>query len=186
MHKLYCIIGRTASGKSTITGLAAKELGMNILKSYTTRKPRKGETKEKSDHTFISSDEVEQYRNDMVAYTDRVNYCSFATKEQILNSDFYIINPSGYTELKLKTKNLDIKLIPIYITVPYRTLEKRARNRGEFNTWRENYIKESEEFTKFEKSNLVEYRILNDGDLNFSVNKLVDIIRKDKLKDEKK
>ena len=80
MHKLYCIIGRTASGKSTITGLAAKELGMNILKSYTTRKPRKGETKEKSDHTFISSDEVEQYRNDMVSYTDRVNYCSFATK----------------------------------------------------------------------------------------------------------
>lgn len=158
----------------------------HVLKSYTTRKPRKGETAKKSDHTFISPEDVDSYRNDMVAYTERVGYCSFATKQQIMDSDFYIINPSGYFELKLKTKNMDVELIPIYITVPYRTLEKRARNRGEFNTWRENYIKESEEFTDFEKSNLIDYRILNDGDLEFSVNKLINIIRKDKQKDEKK
>ena len=186
MNKLYCIIGRTASGKSTITRLAAIKLKMNILKSYTTRKPRKGETAKNSDHTFISPEDVDSYRNDMVAYTERVGYCSFATKQQIMDSDFYIINPSGYFELKLKTKNMDVELIPIYITVPYRTLEKRARNRGEFNTWRENYIKESEEFTDFEKSNLIDYRILNDGDLEFSVNKLINIIRKDKQTDEKK
>lgn len=186
MHKLYCIIGRTASGKSTITRLAAKKMKMNVLKSYTTRKPRKGETTKNSDHTFILPEDVDSYRDDMVAYTERVGYCSFATKQQIMNSDFYIINPSGYFELKLKTKNMDVELIPIYITVPYRTLEKRARNRGEFNTWRENYIKESEEFTDFEKSNLIDYRILNDGDLEFSVDKLINIIRKDNQKDEEK
>lgn len=42
------------------------------------------------------SNEVEKYRNDMIAYTERVNYCSFATKQQILDNDFYIINPTGY------------------------------------------------------------------------------------------
>lgn len=98
MHKLYCIIGRTASGKSTITRLVAKKLKMNVLKSYTTRKPRKGETAKNSDHTFILPEDVDSYRDDMVAYTERVGYCSFATKQQIMDSDFYIINPSGYFE----------------------------------------------------------------------------------------
>lgn len=186
IHTVYCVLGRTSSGKSTITQKAANNLNMKVLKSYTTRQRRENETDENCDHIFISSNEIEKYRNDMIACTERVGYCSFATKQQLLDNDFYIINPSGYFELKLKTKNMDVELIPIYITVPYRTLEKRARNRGEFNTWRENYIKESEEFTDFEKSNLIDYRILNDGDLEFSVNKLINIIRKDKQIDEKK
>ena len=75
---------------------------------------------------------------------------------------------------------MDIKFVPIYITVPYRTLIERAKKRGDFETWKENYIKESEEFSQFEKSNLIDYRILNDGDIEDSVNKLIRIINKDK------
>ncbi len=51
-HTVYCILGRTSSGKSTITRLAAKELNMVVLKSYTTRDKRKGEELD-SDHIFI-------------------------------------------------------------------------------------------------------------------------------------
>jgi guanylate kinase len=65
MHKLYCIIGRTASGKSTITRLATEKLKMNVLKSYTTRKPRKGETAKNSDHIFILPKDVDSYRDDI-------------------------------------------------------------------------------------------------------------------------
>ena len=180
MHTVYCILGRTSSGKSAIVRQAAKKLNMKVLKSYTTRVRRENETEEDSDHIFIHSDEVEKYRPDMVAYTDRVGYCSFATKEQLLNSDFYVINPTGYYELKLKTKDMDIKFVPIYITVPYRALVERAKKRGDFEAWKENYIKESEEFSQFEKSNLIDYRILNDGDIEDSVNKLIRIINKDK------
>ena len=43
-HKIFCIIGRSASGKSTITNNVANKLGMKILKSYTTRTMRKEET----------------------------------------------------------------------------------------------------------------------------------------------
>ena len=43
MHTLYCIIGRTGSGKSTITKQAANKLNARILKSYTTRARRKNE-----------------------------------------------------------------------------------------------------------------------------------------------
>ena len=183
MHTVYCVLGRTSSGKSEIVKRASNQLNMVVLKSYTTRVRRENETEEDSDHIFIHSDEVEKYRPDMVAYTDRVGYCSFATKEQLLNSDFYVINPTGYYELKLKTKDMDIKFVPIYITVPYRTLIERAKKRGDFESWKENYIKESDEFSQFERSNLIDYRVLNDGSIDDSVNKLIRIINKDKGKE---
>mgnify|MGYP000171644499 FL=1 len=105
-HKVFCIIGRSASGKSTITKNVANKLGMKILKSYTTRTMRKEETFDNSDHVFITNKEVDLYRNNMIAYTERSGYCSFATKQQILESDFYIINPDGYNELKQNIKDL--------------------------------------------------------------------------------
>lgn len=58
----------------------------------------------------------------MIAYTDRVGYCNFATKQQLLDNDFYIINPTGYYELKLKTKDMDIELVPIMVNVPYNNI----------------------------------------------------------------
>ena len=46
IHTVYCILGRTGSGKSTVTKEAAKQLNMNILRSYSTRQYlRQGETK---------------------------------------------------------------------------------------------------------------------------------------------
>ena len=184
MHTVYCILGRTSSGKSEIVRQAAKKLNMKVLKSYTTRVRRENETEEDSDHIFIHSDEVEKYRPDMVAYTDRVGYCSFATKNQLLESDFYIINPFGFLQLKeiLNKLDIDIQLVSIFITTPYRTLIERAKKRGDFESWKENYIKESEEFYQFEKSNLIDYRILNDGDISDSVEKMIRIINKHKTK----
>lgn len=182
MHTVYCVLGRTSSGKSEIVKRASNKLNMVVLKSYTTRARRENETEENSDHIFIHPDEVEKYKPDMVAYTNRVGYCSFATKQQLLESDFYIINPTGYYELKLKTKDMGIELVPIYVTVPYSTLVKRAKNRGGFESWKENYINEGEEFSQFEKSNLIDYRILNDGEIDDSVEKMIRIINKHKNK----
>ena len=183
IHTVYCVLGRTGSGKSTLTKEAAKQLNMSILRSYSTRQYlRQGETKENSDHTLISPDEVEKYRNDMIAYTDRVGYCNFATKHQLLDNDFYIINPTGYYELKLKTKDMDIEFVTIMVNVPYSELRQRAKKRGDFDAWQTNYIKESEEFANFEKSNLIDYFVLNDRSLEESVAKMVRVINKDRAK----
>lgn len=182
IHTLYCIIGKTGSGKTTITKNVADKLNKKILKSYTTRNRRNNETDENADHTFIIPDEVEQYRADMVAYTDRVGYCSFATKQQLMDADFYIINPSGYYELQTNTKDMDIRLVAIYITTPIRILENRVKKRGDFETWKENYINESEEFSHFEKSNMIDYRMLNDRDIDAATEKLITIINKDRSK----
>ena len=183
IHTVYCVLGRTGSGKSTVTKQAAKQLNMKILRSYSTRQYlREGETKENSDHTLILSDEVEKYRDDMIAYTDRVGYCNFATKQQLLDNDFYIINPTGYYELKLKTKDMDVELVTIMVNVPYNDLRQRAKKRGDYDAWQANYIKESEEFSNFEKSNLIDYFVLNDRSLEESVAKMIRVINKDKLK----
>lgn len=183
IHTVYCVLGRTGSGKSTVTKEAAKQLNMNILRSYSTRQYlRQGETKKNSDHILISPDEIEKYHNDMIAYTDRVGYCNFATKQQLLDNDFYIINPTGYYELKLKTKDMDVNLVTIMVNVPFSELRKRAKKRGDYDAWKANYIKESAEFSNFEKSNLIDYFVLNDRSLEESVAKMVRVINKDRAK----
>lgn len=179
MHTLYCVLGRTSSGKSEVTKRVAEKLNMKILKSYTTRKMRQNEMEDNADHTFISSEDVEKYRNDMVAYTDRVGYCSFATKQQITESDFYIINPTGYYALKEKLKDDNVRIVSIYIAAPYSTISERAKKRGDFSSWKENYDTETKEFESFKKSNDIDYYVLNDTEVEYAVDKMIHIIEKD-------
>lgn len=179
MHKLFCIIGRTGSGKSTLVRKVANELGLKILKSYTTRSMRVNETAENSDHIFISPDEVKKYREDMVAYTERVDYCSFATKQQIMNSDLYIINPSGYKELLKSTEKMEVELVPILITTPLINIMARTQNSRDPETWMANYLNENDEFTIFEHSNDAKYVIENNRDIYYSYETLELIINQE-------
>lgn len=181
MHKVFCIIGRTASGKSTITRKVSENMGLKILKSYTTREMRENETVETTDHTHIPSNAVINYKDEMVAYTERVGYCSFATERQLVESDLYIINPSGYYDLALAVsrRELDVELIPVFITVPYKINRQRAVERGDYLSWIENYEKESKEFDEFKNSDLIRYRVLNDCSIDEAAVKLENIIRKE-------
>lgn len=149
MHTVFCIIGRTASGKSTIVNAVAKDLNLKILKSYTTRARRQNEIGDNCDHTFISANDVDKYRDDMVAYTERVGYCSFATKEQLMSSDIYIINPSGFSDLIESTKDIpDLRLVDIWIDCDSDQLIARSKSRLNSDNWKENYDKEEAEFAR--------------------------------------
>ena len=70
----------------------------------------------------------------------------------------------------------------IMVKVPFSELRKRTKKRGDYDAWQANYIKESEEFSNFEKSNLIDYFVLNDRSLEESVAKMVRVINKDKAK----
>lgn len=70
----------------------------------------------------------------------------------------------------------------LMVNVPFSELRKRAKKRGDFSTWEANYKKESEEFSTFEKSNLIDYFVLNDGDVEESIKKMENIIKRDKSK----
>lgn len=179
MKTIYCVMGRTASGKSTIIKEVCKKLNMTYLKSYTTREKRNDED---VDHIFISEEEVEQYRDDMIAYVDRVGYCSFATKSQLLESDFYIINPNSYLNMIENDKLEGVRYKTIIITTPYYQLEEQAKKRGDYETWRENYNCEDEEFKKINSLGLDDYRVLNNGTIEEAVKKTIKILERDKEK----
>lgn len=147
---IFLIVGQTASGKdslvnamckTTIKSLTQDMLGQYTVEpykqliSYTTRPRRENED---DTHIFISPDEVEQYKDDIVAYTKIGEYEYFATKQQLYDCDFYIIDYLGILLLKSQNLNDEFRFVTIYINTPYevrreRALSKRKDNEEIFN-----------------------------------------------------
>ena len=120
MKTVFLICGESSSGKDSLATML-KHDGYKVLKSYTTRPKRINES---NTHIFIKPEDVVQYKNDMIAYTKIGTYEYFATKQQLIDSDIYIIDPKGIEYLKSKIKN--IKFITIFINVPEEERKKRA------------------------------------------------------------
>lgn len=167
-------MGRTCSGKTTLAKTVAASFNMNVLRSYTTRPKRDGENEHTSDHIFISDEDVKLFKGKMVTYTEINGHKYFVTKDMIMNSDIYVIDPDGYHMLAeyVERKNLKIELVPIYIDVDVNDQERRYRNRGNTRKdfW-ERYKSETEQFDKFEEeiddfeNEIYTYRIKN---INFN------------------
>lgn len=179
MKPVFLIIGRSAVGKSEITNRTAKALNMNVLKSYCTRPRRANEIGEDVDHTFISPEDVSKYKDDIVAYFKREDAELFATKTQVQECDFYIINPHGVNELK-KYNIPNIRYIEVYIRVPKIVQTHRAIQRGDsIDSFLSRYDEENEQFLEYEKEAKFDYHILNDGTIDEAVQKLCNIVQKE-------
>ena len=185
MKKLFCIMGRTCSGKTTLAKTVAATLHMKVLRSYTTRPMREGENEHTSDHIFISEDEVKLFQGKIAAYTEINGYKYFVTRDMVMNSDIYVVDPNGYKMLaeNIKRKNMKIKLIPIYIDVDVADQERRYKARGNTrNEFWERYKSESEQFDRFEEEMIIYnrnhtyvYRIKN-IDFQYSVKMIEEYI----------
>lgn len=180
MKKLFCIIGRSASGKSSLTKTVAKDFGLKVVKSYTTRPMREGETEQNSDHYFISDDEVKFYKNQMIAYTEINGYKYFTTTDVLKQSDIYVIDPEGYQFLSknIEKYHLNIKLIPIYIKVSKDELCERAKKRGDnIQSYLKRYNSENLQFENFEKSlSCSGVEVIHNFDYERSIYRLKNII----------
>ncbi len=167
---IILLIAESGAGKDTIAN-KLEEQGYKILKSYATRPQRPGEG---NTHIFIKPDEVEQYKNQMIAYTKIGEYEYFSTKDQLLNSDIYIIDPKGYKYLKNKIQN--IKIIPIFINVKEQERYNRALKRINFNEKErqkieDRFISEYKQFQEFRKNEEF-YSVMN-----YDLNKAVKIVK---------
>ena len=161
MHNLYLIVGRTASGKDSLTRAVAQKYNLKILSSYATRPKRPGETNE---HVFISPEDVARYQDDIVAYTKIGDYEYFSTKQQLLESDFYIIDPNGVKYMQNKIQDLpDIEMHIIYIAADYETRKYRAlsNRKDEEKVFNKRCEAEEEQFIDFECSQTWNKRIEN-------------------------
>ena len=126
-HKLFCIMGETASGKDTLTKKLCEDTGMKAIVSYTTR-PRR--TNEGDTHIFVDDSVYEQMKDNLAAYTEINGFRYWTTIEQIYDNDIYIIDPNGLETLE----NIgleDIDLCSIYINVPLEVRLERALYRGD-------------------------------------------------------
>lgn len=181
--KLFCIIGRTSSGKTSLTKEVAKQLNLKIVKSYTTRPLRSGEIEAESDHYFISEKDYPQYKDDIVAYTEINGYRYFTTNKELNDADLYVIDPKGYYMLLFKVyvdKILNgVPPVPIYIALDHDIARKRASNRGDaLEDWDERYQSEDAQFKEFEDFISVKkgYVINNNSEFKYAVEIMKKII----------
>lgn len=112
---IYLIVGASGSGKTTIVDLLEDRYGLKSINSYTTRPMRYSNEK---GHIFISSNRVEKYMDQMIAYTIYNGFEYFATIDQIDRSDLYIVDPQGIDFLRLRYKGYKKSKV-IFIQMPW-------------------------------------------------------------------
>ena len=159
--KKVLLTGMSCSGKDSLTTLLEHD-GYKILKSYTTRPRRQNEG---DTHIFITKDEVDQYKDDYIAYTKIGEYQYFATKQQLLDSHVYTIDPQGVKYLKSKVKDIDF--IVIYINVSEEERKDRALH------IRKDNIEEIEKRFKAEKKQFDEFKLNAEFDYSICNNDLI-------------
>jgi guanylate kinase len=147
---LYCFVGKSASGKTTV----ANELevyGFTQLWSYCTR-PKRYEFE--TGHTFISEEEFSKLEN-IIAYTEYNGHKYCATKEQIDTADIYVIDVSGIETLLDKYKS-DRPIVIFYFDTSVRTRIERMMNRHDSDMAIVSRLYNDEEYDWYEQlSNIV-------------------------------
>jgi guanylate kinase len=167
---LFCILGASASGKSTLVQMLEKEFNMKQIPSYTTRSPRyEGE----AGHTFVSEKEFKAL-NDIVAYNYYLDNHYGITASQIDDDtyDLYVVDQTGLNELHKKYKG-NRKIYSIFIDCSY--INRYKRLFGRYHKMYKNFekaLKETSKRTERDKiefkncKSSVDYVINNDENIN--------------------
>lgn len=148
MRKIM-IVGRSGCGKDTLAYCLTKNHGLKQLISTTTRPPRyTGETA----HVFVSEEEANKM-TERVAETVINGYQYFATKQQLDESDIYVIDPKGLRDVCDRAPDVDLCMVYVYAS--YKTRRKRAIDRAEdkeeaARVYDKRHDDESAMFTEFE------------------------------------
>ena len=176
---LITVAGRNSAGKSLIAKKVAEALGLNVVKSYATRKPRPEELEkglENCDHIFVSDEEYDKLEN-ITAETE-INGARYCTTQEILdNSDIYVIHPKGIKDLKERCGSR-YKLLQFYI---YADADKRAARfvaRGESKAKFESREQsEGEQFCDYENNHGWDIIIYNNWDIDTAVKTMLGYVR---------
>lgn len=171
MKSLILVIGRTSSGKTELTKQVAKKYGLTVLKSYTTRPPRKEELEmglENTDHIFISEEEY-QALHDIVAETTINGYHYCTTESELERSDFYVIDPNGVEYLQ-RMAGGKFHLVQFYIYADEAVRQNRSAKRsGSVSEFQMRAKSEDQQFQAYEDANKYDIIIYNNGKLEESM-----------------
>lgn len=154
------IVGRTATGKDYLAN-ELKSRGMTLLKSHTTRPKR---SDDEDTHTFITNEEYDTIdKSTVVAHTEINGNKYFATKDDVLNCDVYIIDVNGLRQISESMP--DTPVIVVHMTANEEERKKRFIKRSGLDE--NKALKEYEERTESENAQFSEFeKILADNELS--------------------
>lgn len=179
---LFCILGASASGKSTLVQMLEKECNMKQIPSYTTRSPRfKGE----EGHTFVSEKEFKAL-DDIVAYNYYLDNQYGVTASQIDDDTYnlYVVDQTGLNELHKKYKG-NRKIYSIFIDCSY--INRYKRLFGRYHKMYKNFVKALEETSKRTEQDEMEFKnckssvdyvINNDENINTAYENLKNYVKR--------
>lgn len=160
-NPLFLLVGKSASGKTTIAEILESQHDLKSLQSYTTR-PQRHE--DETGHIFISDTEFDQLE-DIVAYTEYNNYRYCATQDQIDEADMYVIDVPG-VEALLENYDSNRPIIVLYFDADIRTRIDRMINRHDCDAQIVSRLYNDEEF---DWKDMIEDLIWNVQDKNIKM-----------------
>ena len=133
---IIVLVGKTASGKTTVANELCKHHGYKRIITYTTRPMRENEVQD-VDYHFISDEQFNKMveNNEFTEYK-RYNtahgvwsYGSIITLEQEYSDDCYVIilTPQGLKDLSKRIS----RYIAFYLNVDFKTQLERLKKRGD-------------------------------------------------------
>ena len=186
-NKLFCILGKSASGKTTILNEVLSKLDIPVLLSCTTRPPRNDESNG-VDYNFVTFTAFdEDYKNENILEYDvfridsiKETWVYYTKKSDLLlptTSQIKIVSPTGLSQL-MSNKELRDNIVSIYIDAPDRLRKKRYLTREVSpDNMNDRFTRDERNFQHL----FTDYIILNDENMsiNEASNQLIDIIERE-------
>lgn len=126
---LLCLIGKSGSGKSTITSRLERRYGYIQAKSYTTRPCREEDVNDINTHTFITREQIADFQDDIVAYNEYNGNAYFVTRKMLEGCQIYVVDREGLIQLYKNYHDKDI--LSIYIDCDSSIASRRMSERGD-------------------------------------------------------
>lgn len=186
-NKLFCILGKSSSGKTTILNDVLSKLDIPVLLSNTTRPPRNGEI-DGVDYNFVDMHTFdEDYKLENILEYDcfridslKQTWVYYTKKSDLLlpiTSQIKIVSPTGLAQL-MSNKELRDNIVSIYIDCPDRLRKKRYLTRCTSpDSMNERFARDEKAFQHL----FTDYIIINDENMsiNEASNQLINIIERE-------
>ena len=186
-NKLFCLVGKSACGKSTILREVLNKLEIPVLLSNTTRPPRANEI-DGVDYNFVTFTTFdEDYKNKDVLEYDvfridslKQTWVYYTKKSDLLlpnTSQITILSPTGLAQL-MSNKELKNNIVSIFIDCPDKLRQKRYLTRAiSPDNVNERFKRDEKTFQHL----FTDYIIINNENTSIheASNQLIDIIEKE-------
>ena len=186
-NKLFVLVGKSASGKSTILNDVLSKLDIPVLLSNTTRPPRDNEI-DGVDYNFVDMHTFDtDYKNENILEYDvfrldslKQTWVYYTKKSDLLlpqTSQIKVVSPTGLAQL-MSNKELKDNIVSIFIDCHDRLRQKRYLTRCiSPDSMSDRFERDEKAFQHL----FTDYIILNDENTSIheASNQLIDIIEKE-------